>query len=605
MRPADANAAAFRITWACAGLIATALVVAYASSFDGVLVFDDLGSIRENPTIRHLATAFFPPSGGFTVSGRPLLNFSFALNYALGGESPWGYHAVNLVIHLLASLTLFGLVRRTLRTPSLAARYGRDADWLALAIALLWALHPLQTESVTYVVQRAESLAGLFYLLTLYCFVRGVEAPASARWSDACIAACLLGALTKETMATAPLIVMLYDRVFVSRSFEEAWERRRSLYCGLALSWLVLCWLVVGTGGRGGTAGFDTSVAWLDYALKQFQAVALYVHLVFWPQPLVIDYGAGVDLTVAQLALGVTVVGCLLAATVVAFRRQPALGFLGAWFFLILAPTSSVIPVATQAMAEHRMYLPLAAVVVLVVLGLHRWLGPRALWVALLLAALGGAMTVQRNRDYRSWITLWTQALGFGDNLRAHLNLGQALAESGRPAEAIEQYAAALKIQPRNPAAQNNWANALVDLNRAAEACPHFEEALRIKPGYAEAQFNYGNTLMKLGRFPEAVGHYQAAVRLAPSHAKAFFNLANALAQLNRLPEAIENYQAAVRLAPDNAEAHLHLANALMQQQRTAEAVVEYEATLRLDPQNADAARNLALAREATKSTRP
>jgi len=602
MTAPNANASpSRRATWIGAAVLATGIGLAFANSFRGVLVLDDLGSIRENPTIRHLLTALFPPDGGLTVSGRPLLNLSFALNYALGGDSLAGLHAVNLVIHLLASLTLFGLVRRTLRLPSVAASPGEPADWLALAIALVWALHPLQTESVTYVVQRAESLAGLFYLLIFYCFVRGVQAPASARWFDLSIAAGILGALTKETAVTAPLLVLLYDRVFVSRSFEEAWDRRRSLYFGLALNWLVVCWLVVGTGGRGGTAGFDTAVTWWEYALKQFEAITLYLQLTFWPSPLVLDYGTSVALSGSQLATGVTVVGSLLAATALALRRQPALGFLGAWFFLILAPTSSVVPVATQVMAEHRMYLPLAAVVVAVMLVLHRLLGARAAWVGLLLAAAGGIGTVHRNRDYGSWVTLWSQSLNFGESLRGHLNLGQALEESGQPEAAITHYVAALKLQPHNPAAHNNWANALVDLNRPEEACPHFEEALRFKPNYAEAHFNYANTLVRLGRLDEAVGHYRTTVRLSPAHAKAHYNLANALALLGRLPEAVESYQAAARLAPDNAAVHCNLGNALMQWRHASEAAAEYEIALRLDPRNAEAARNLQLARQAAQ----
>ena len=588
-----------RMRWVGAAVIASALALAYANSFGGVFVFDDLGSILENPTIRKLTSSFFPPSGGLTVGGRPFLNFSFALNYAWGGEAVWGYHATNLVIQILASLTLFGLVRRTLLLPTLAVRYQAEADWLALAVALLWALHPLQTESVTYIVQRAESLAGLFYLLTVYCFVRGVVPGASARWHDATIAVCLLGALTKETLATAPLIVMVYDRIFVSRSLGEAWDRRRFVYYGLALSWLVIWWQVIGTGGRGGTAGFDTSVAWWEYGLKQFQAVAHYLRLAFWPRGLVIDYGTSVALTPNQLATGIAVVGASLAATALAFRRQPPLGFLGVWFFLNLAPSSSVIPVATQVMAEHRMYLALAAVATLVVLALHAWLGSRARWVCLILAALCGVLTAQRNRDYGSWLALWSQAVRYADNPRAHLNLGQALAEAGRPAEAIEHYAAALKSQPRNASAHNNWANALVDLNRADEACSHYEEALRIRPGYAEAHFNYGNTLVRLGRYGEAAGHYQSAVRLAPGHARAYFGLALAFTRLGRLEDAVANLQTAAKLAPEKTEVQFRLGNALMQLQRPAEAVAAYEAVLRVDPQDAEAARNRDLARQA------
>ncbi|MCX6950853.1 MAG: hypothetical protein NTV51_01505, partial [Verrucomicrobia bacterium] len=144
---------------AAAALLVLAAFAAYANSFGGTWVFDDIASVVNNATIRDWRTAFFPPnSGGVTVSGRPVLNASFALSYALSGSAPWGHHLVNLLIHTLAGLALFGFARRTLLLPSLAARWGRDATPLAFAIALLWTLHPLQTESVTYLVQRAESL---------------------------------------------------------------------------------------------------------------------------------------------------------------------------------------------------------------------------------------------------------------------------------------------------------------------------------------------------------------------------------------------------------------------------------------------------------------
>src|SRR4029077_15512000 len=126
----------------------------------------------------------------------------------------------------LAGLTLFGLVQRTLLRPALHPRFGADALPLALAVALLWTVHPLQTESVTYIVQRAESLMGLFYLLTLYCFVRSLDSPAPNRWQALCFAACLTGMATKEVMVSAPLLVLLYDRTFAAGSFRAAWQQR-------------------------------------------------------------------------------------------------------------------------------------------------------------------------------------------------------------------------------------------------------------------------------------------------------------------------------------------------------------------------------------------
>ncbi len=171
-------------------LVAVAGLLAYHNSFTNPFVFDDEPSIQENPTIHHLWPiwpALSPPhSGGATVEGRPVINLSVAINYALGGLDVRGYHVLNLTIHILAGLTLLGIVRRTLLKRRLRERFGAVANELALATALLWTVHPLQTESVTYVIQRAESIMGLFYLLTLYCFIRGVESPPRPGGGTAC-----------------------------------------------------------------------------------------------------------------------------------------------------------------------------------------------------------------------------------------------------------------------------------------------------------------------------------------------------------------------------------------------------------------------------------
>lgn len=244
---------------AAGAIIILVALVAYHNCFGVPFIFDDIESIMQNPTIRHLRPiwkALSPPQAkGFTVTGRPVLNLSLAINYAFGGNSPWGYHVVNLTIHILAGLTLFGIVRRTFERPMLRERFGASALPLALAVAALWTVHPLQTEVVTYVVQRAESLMALFYLLTLYCFIRGTEAGKSAIWFIGSLTACCLGMATKEVMVSAPLMVLLYDRTFVAGSFAEAWKRRGRWYAALASTWIILGYLLAHTSARGGTAG--------------------------------------------------------------------------------------------------------------------------------------------------------------------------------------------------------------------------------------------------------------------------------------------------------------------------------------------------------------
>jgi hypothetical protein len=259
---------------------------------------------------------------------------------------------------------------------------------------------------VTYTVQRVESLMGLFYLLTLYGFIRAAASPRPAIWQVCTVATCLLGIATKEVMATAPVLVLLYDRTFVAGTFREGWRRRWRLYLGLAATWLALAAMVASTGwNRGGASGFNVGVTPWAYWLTQFEAVARYLWLSVWPHPLVIDYGTFWVHDAGQVAGYALVVVALAAATVWALGRAPQAGFLGAWFFVILAPTC-VVPGTIQMIVEHRMYLPAAAVVTLGVLGIHAAIGRRS-WVLFAALALGlGVLTARRNADYRSDLVL-------------------------------------------------------------------------------------------------------------------------------------------------------------------------------------------------------
>ena len=336
-------------------LLAAGILAAYHNTWHVPFLLDDEDSIVRNPSIRSFATALFPPTGsGITVSGRPLLNLSLALNYRLGGVEPAGYHAGNLLIHFAAALCLFGVVRRSLRLPSLAGRFRAQATPLAWFAAAWWALHPLQTESVTYVIQRAESLMGLCYLFACYAFIRAVQGPSRAWAGLACVAG-LLGMAAKEVMASLPIVLFLYDRTFVCGTFRESWRRHRLLHLGLAAGWLLLVGMVIASGGRGSTVGY-ARVTWLEYLATQGSGLMTYLSKAVMPVNLVFDYGPIVEQRPAVVCAGVLAVLALLAVTLVLLKRRPAAGFLGAWFFLILAPTSSVIPVASQTLAEHRMY---------------------------------------------------------------------------------------------------------------------------------------------------------------------------------------------------------------------------------------------------------
>ena len=585
--------------------MAAATVAAYWRTFSVPLVFDDIDAIADNPTIRHWGTALWAPIAT-TAGGRPILNLTLAANYAAGGTGVWGYHAVNLAIHVLAGLVLFGIVRR-----SLAPRAGAVAAPMALCAALLWSVHPLQTESVTYIVQRAESLMGLFYLLTLYCFIRGAEAGTAApadrkaarrrdAWFGLAFVACLLGMGTKEVMVSAPLVVFLYDRTFLAGSFGEAWRLRGKVHGWLASTWVVLAALVYLTHGRNGAVGFGSGVSWWGYAQTQFPAIVRYLRLSFWPHGLVFDYGTQWVTDFWAVLPSALVVAGLAGASAWALFRPGILwrflGFSGVWFFAILAPTS-LVPGNRQTAAEHRMYLALIPVIVPVVLGIYRWLGRAALPVCAALAAGLFLGTWERNGTYLSALNLWAETVAnCPGNAFARSNLGCELeAVPGRSREAMAQYKEALRLSPGFAEAHNNLGHALNGEGRTGEAIAELEEALRLKPDYAEAHNNLGIALEKVpGRLPDATDQYREAVRLKPEDAEAHNNLGNALNAAGRTGEAIAELEEALRLRPDYAEAHNNLGNALARTPgRMAGALAEFKEALRLKPDYAEALYNL------------
>jgi len=584
-------------TLAAAALIALAILAAYNNCYRAPFVYDDQSAILENASIRRLwppGDALLSAPAGTTVAGRPVANLTLAVNYALCGTQVRGYHALNVLIHVLAALALFGVVRRTLEGPALAGRFGKDAAALALAAALLWSLHPLQTECVTYVVQRVESLMGLLYLLTLYCFIRSAGSRRPTGWQACAVAACALGMATKEVMATAPLVVLLYDRTFVAGSFREAWRRRRGLYLSLAATWLLLAGLAAGTGwSRGGSAGFNAGVSPGDYWLTQFEAIARYAGLAVWPRPLVFEYGPFRVHSVAGVLPFALCFAALAAATLAALRRRPALGFLGAWFLVILAP-SSVVPVATQSMAEHRMYLPLAAVAVAAAAAAYSCAGRRGLAALGLLALALGALTARRNETYASEMGLWADTVAKRpDNANARNNLGLALFRAGRTPEAIREYRAALGIQPAYPGVLNNLGNALDLSGSNQEAIGCYEAALRIVPGFAAAHYNLAKALDRTGRTAEAIGHFEEALRIEPGRADGHEGLGEALLRSGRTAEAVAQFEAALRISPGLARARFDLGNALAQAGRIPEAIGSFEEALRIQPGLAEAGNNL------------
>ncbi len=582
----------------------------YRHSFSGPFIFDDLHTIVTNPHIRHLwpltDTIVAPPEGG--LAGRPLISLSLALNFAFGGLRVWGYHAVNLAIHLAAGLALFGVIRRTLLTDRLRARYGESSAWLAWTAALIWVVHPLHTESVTYIIQRSESFMGLCYVLTLYCVVRGATARRPRRWYLAAVSCSALGMASKAVMATAPAVVLLYDRVFLAGTFRRAWSQRRSLYLGLAATWGLLAVLLVHASRiPHPTVGFGfTVISPIEYARSQPGVLVHYLRLALWPSTLCLDYYWPVARSLGEALLPTGIIAALLWLTGWAWRRRPAVGFLGVVFFGILAPTSSVIPILDLAF-EHRMYLPLAPIVLLAVIGgwelLRRVPVPpaahRCLAAGLVAVVAGafGTLTLQRNEVYRSELSIWNDVVAKRPgNPRAHSNLAVILGRLGRLDEAVAHCAEALRIQSDYAMAINNMGTILARQGKRDDALRYYAKAIDLQAGFAQPHNNIGLELLKQGRIDEAAAHFADALRLQPDYVEAHDNLGVAFASQGKLDEAISHHLEAIRLRPDFTEARNNLGLALANQGRLDEAVAQYAAALRLQPGFAEAHNNLGLA---------
>jgi Flp pilus assembly protein TadD len=550
-------------------VLVLAAVCAYSNSLDGPFIYDDLGAIRDNTHIRQLwplSEALSAPAKT-TVTGRPVVAWSLAVNYALGALEVRGYHVFNLGVHILTALLLYGVVRRSLGFPAARGVAGwlgeKGSVWLAAAVALLWELHPLTTETVNYTVQRTELLVSLFLLLTLYCLIRSKSAFRRWPWYSAAVGACALGMGSKEVMAGAPLIALLYDRIFLASSWREVWHARWRLHTGLAATWLILL-AIVAMGGRAETVGFSFhDVGPMEYATTQFGVILYYLRLSVWPYPLCLDYAdwpvAEGVLQVLPAAAGIV---ALLGGTVWALVRKPAVGFIGACFFVILAPSSSVVPIVTEFAAERRMYLPFAAIVMFAVAA-GAWLIqrlpdriPRTTVAWLLVAGLAGILgtvTHARNADYRSELVVWNDVVSKRpDNARARNNLGSALVREGQLDEALPHFKRAIALAPGYPDPLNNLGALLYRKDQPSEAIEWCRKALQVAPDMTDAHYNLALALHRTERLNEAEREYRAVLRLAPEHVAAHNNLGLLLASRGRYQEAAGQLREALRLSPDH-----------------------------------------------------
>jgi tetratricopeptide (TPR) repeat protein len=551
-------------------LLALATLWAYRNSFNTPYYFDDIRNIVDNDAIRSWSRSF----SSNWARGRPVVFATFTLNYSLGRLDVRGYHAVNFLIHLLGGLTLFGIVRRTLALRGIPPSLAGSPNWLALSIALVWLVHPLQTQSVTYIVQRCESLMGMFYLLTLYCVLRGATAARGWPWYVASIASCWLGMGSKEVMFTAPFVVALYDRAYLSTGWRELVRRRWWVYAGLltACAWLFLTSVIPALRPSEAAVvglGLHTVTPW-EYLRSQPGVLLHYLRLTFWPDKLCLDYLWPVAQAPREIYAPGAMILLLLAGSFFAWWKWPRLGFLGLAFFFILAPTSSIMPIADLAF-EHRMYLPLAAVAAVVLLAVHGCIdqmprergGGNALRGTILaVAAIALVLrTVDRNRDYGNPVRMYEKTVAVAPhNYSAWSDLAVNYRRIGKLAEARAAIDTALKIQPSFYTGHATLARILQEQGEVEEALGEYDAAVRLGMRHAPTMVRYGDLLASVGRSSEAIDAYELAIESRPWSATPRVRLGRVLARMGRVSEAAALLGQALKVEPDHIEASVQLA---------------------------------------------
>ncbi len=550
--------------------------------------FDDPEYVTENPqvqaglTLKGIVWAF---TTGHALNWHPLTWISHMIDCQLYGLNAQGHHLTNLLFHAVNTVLLFLVFRRM-----------TGAVWQSAFVAVLFAVHPLHVESVAWVAERKDVLSSFFWILTMWTYASYVENPSPYRYLLTLIFFAL-GLMAKPMLVTLPFVLLLLDwwplgRTPIAQSGEvknqrmaESIHPKDRLSLNLRLLWekIPLFFLVAVSSVVIFAAQYKDAVARLgQFPINIRLANALvsyvaYIVKMIWPTNLAVLYPhPGNTLPNWQVVGAGLLLVCVSGLFIWAaqWRPYPAVGWL--WYIGTLVPVIGIVQVGVQSMADRYMYMPLVGLSIIIAWGVPdfvaRW-RHRKIWLAiatgvLLLVLMG--RTWSQVRYWRDSITLFEHAVNVtANNPVAHYNLGVALAEQGRIAEAIAHYSEAVWINPEYAMAHNNLGVVLDSQGQIKEAMVHYSEALRIKPDFWEAHNNLGTALESQGQITEAIANYSEALRIKPDFWQAHYNLGVALTKQGRIAEAIAHYSEALRIKPDCTEARIELERTLKLQKES------------------------------------
>jgi len=606
------------------GLIIALALIAYSNTFYSPFHFDDESNITKNLQVQLSSPRewgqFLTP--GSLKSLRAFTVFTFALNYYVGGLDPFGFHVTNLFVHILTGLLLYGFLWLTLRLPSLKGAYASIAFPISLLSSLLFIVHPIQIQAVTYIVQRHSSLATLCFLFSMTCYVRARLSFGARRWgwSVGTLLSGILALYSKENTLVLPVFIGLYEFLFFQEGKRKT-GRKTLVPVLLGLGLFLLITLILWGDFLYSVFikyyGF-TGSPWSHRLLTQCRVFLFYISLLIYPLPsrFCIDHDFSYSLSLfhppSTLPAFLFVLG-LLAFALWRLRKNPLVSYFILWFYGNLLLESII---AIDMVFEHRLYRSAVSAFLLFSLLIMRgleWVRQRhpefplarrpyvhEMIVVFLLVLPLTIFTIQRNEVWKTTIGIWEDALRTSPlNPRAYINLGVLLERENRYPEALQKYQRAIQIAPHLFAAHFNLSHLYRKMGRYDEAVGPLRKAIQTNPLPRDASKAYhelGLVYQQLQRYPEAIEADKKASQLQPNAVGPWVSLGGLYARLGQYEEAIESYKKALSLDPKNAEASNDLSLVYQALQRPQEAIQVQKGALRANPQDAEAHNNLGIA---------
>jgi protein O-mannosyl-transferase len=571
-------------------------------NFDDPAHLTDNAHVRDGFTWGGISWAF---TSGYAGYWFPLTWLSYMLDCQLFGVRSGPIHITNAILHAISTLLLFAFLRRT-----------TGARWRSAFVAFVFALHPLHIESVAWVAERKDVLSALFWMLTFWAYLKYTERQSLARYLLVFFMFCC-GLMSKPMIVTLPLVLLLLDvwplRRYASGKSNAGLVIEKLPLFALSIATSLVTYVVQERGGAVSSVERIPIGARVENALVSY---FIYIEKLFWPSHLAVFYplpemltpGHETNALLAALA-GLAIAGITVLA-VRAIRESPYLAVGWLWYLITLVPVIGLVQAGVQSRADRFTYIPMIGISIALAWGVSQ-LFDRMHWIKSALAipviavcAAWSAVTWVNLGYWQNSIALFQHAIDVTDgNYIAYNNLGSALREDGRVAEALADFESAAAIQPQAPDIQENLGEALIAGGRAEEAEPHILEALRLRPDFAKAHVDLASALIRRGRIDDAESHYRAALLIQPDNAEAQYGLGGILAMRGRMQEAIPHFQEGlpyllekVKRSPDSVDGHYNLGTVYAMMGRVDDAIVQFKEAVRLRPEDAEARVNLGTA---------